>query len=173
MKRKIDPFDYTADIFAALKRGILLTTKADDQVNTMTISWGFLGIEFNKPIFITVVRKSRYTMQLLEKNPEFTINIPIGIPDRDALRICGTKSFRDMDKIKECGLTLEKPEIISVPGIREFPLTLECRIIYAQKQEGAFMPDEVRRQNFPAELGEGDNFHKAYYGEIVSSYIIE
>lgn len=72
---------------------------------------------------------------MLDKNPEFTINIPIGDFDRKIIGFCGTKSGRDIDKIKHLNLTLEEPEIISVPGIKQLPLTLECRVIYKQEQD--------------------------------------
>jgi len=37
----------------ALSKGILLTVKGDEKVNSMVISWGALAIEWNKPIFVT------------------------------------------------------------------------------------------------------------------------
>ncbi len=46
MKRKeINPFEYAPQILSALNKGVLLTSKADDKVNTMTIGWGTLGVE--------------------------------------------------------------------------------------------------------------------------------
>ena len=66
MKRKINPFDYAGDICKALKSGILLTTKRGEEVNTMTIGWGTIGIDWSRPVFIAYVRESRYTKQLLE-----------------------------------------------------------------------------------------------------------
>ena len=172
MKEKIEVFDYASEILKALKKSCLLTTKADGKVNTMTIGWGLLGIEFDKPTFLTLVRKSRYTYEMLEKNPEFTVNIPLGEYDRKILGYCGTKSGRNTDKIKDCGLHPEEADQISVPGIREFPLTLECKVRYAQQQEGDLIPAALRKKYWPAMLGQGDNFHKQYYGEIVSAYII-
>ena len=78
MKEHIEVFDYSKTIFEALQKGVLLTTKTENKTNTMTISWGSLGIEWGKPLFITFVRTSRFTHQQLKKNPEFTINIPMG-----------------------------------------------------------------------------------------------
>lgn len=78
MKEKIDVFDYAPEILKAMKTGILLTTKADDKVNTMTIGWGVLGIEWSTPIFTAFVRESRFTRSCLDKNPEFTVNVPLG-----------------------------------------------------------------------------------------------
>lgn len=64
------------------KKGVLLTTKTDEKVNSMVISWGTLGIEWAKPIFTVFVRENRFTKHQLDKNPEFTINIPIGEFDK-------------------------------------------------------------------------------------------
>ena len=76
MKQKINAFDYAGQITKVLGKGVLLTTKYGDRVNTMTIGWGMLGIEWGKPVFIALVRESRYTKELLEKNGEFTVNVP-------------------------------------------------------------------------------------------------
>ncbi len=56
MKKQIDAFDYAGHICKAMKKGILLTTKVGDMVNTMTIGWGKIGIEWNRPVFIAYVR---------------------------------------------------------------------------------------------------------------------
>ena len=45
MKRIVNAFDYAGHICKAMGKGILLTTKRADQVNTMTIGWGTMGIE--------------------------------------------------------------------------------------------------------------------------------
>ena len=168
MKKIIDAFDYAGDICKAMKKGILLTTKADGQVNTMTIGWGTMGVEWGKPIFVAYVRGSRYTHQMIEKNGEFTVNIPIGEFDIKILVICGTKSGRDMDKIKELNLTLEEPLNCGVPGIKELPLTLECKVLYRMEQTLDTIPQEIIDRYYP----NGD-FHYAYYAEIVGAYIAE
>jgi len=128
MKTKINAFDYASEICKALPKGILLTTKAGEQVNTMTIGWGHIGIEWGKPIFVAYVRESRHTKAMLEENGEFTVNVPLGEYDPKILGYCGTKSGRDTDKIADMNLTLVEGESVSVPGIKEFPLTLECRL---------------------------------------------
>ncbi|MFV0241593.1 MAG: flavin reductase family protein [Lacrimispora sphenoides] len=178
MKKEIEVFDYTNEIMKALKTGVLLTTKADDKVNSMTISWGTLGIEWSRPIFTVFVRENRFTKFQLEKNPEFTINIPYGDFDKKILGVCGTKSGHSTDKIKELNLTLETPNTVSVPGIRELPLTLECRVVYKQKQDEHEITEEYRNAFYPQDVdssfhGANKDFHTAYYGEILSAYMIE
>lgn len=169
MKTKIDVFDYAGDICRALKpHGILLTTAADGRVNTMTIGWDTLGIDWSRPVFIAYVRESRYTREMLDKNGEFTVNIPYGDVDKRILGLCGTKSGRDTDKIAELGLHLVESDVISVPGIRELPLTLECRVIYKQEQDLSRIPADILARYYP----EGDRHH-VYYGEIVNAYLIQ
>ncbi len=173
MKRKIHVWDYAGEILETIGKGVLLTAKADGKVNTMTIGWGTLGIEWGKPIFTVFVRKSRYTKQLLDKNGEFTINVPYGELDKSILGFCGTKSGRDVDKIQAMALTLEEPLTVSVPAIRQLPLTLECKVIYKQDQDPqAIDPESDGRYYAKGTPNEGD-YHTAYYGEITAAYIVE
>jgi len=168
MKREVNAFDYAGEICKAMQKGILLTTAYNGQVNTMTIGWGHMGIEWGRPIFVAYVRESRHTKQLLEKNGEFTVNIPLEECDGKILGFCGSKSGRDVDKIKELGLTLEDPETVSVPGIRQLPLTLECRVIFQQEQPLSKIGEGICQRYYAT----GDP-HTVYYGEILSAYIID
>ena len=167
-KTKVEAFDYAGHICKAMPQGILMTTKVGETVNTMTIGWGTIGIQWGKPVFIAFVRDSRHTMEMLNEVGEITINVPMGSNDKKILGYCGTKSGRDTDKIADMGMTLEAPEVISVPGIKELPLTLECKVIYRQRQENDKIPADLFNRYYPA----GD-YHTAFYGEIVSAYVIE
>ncbi len=178
MKKEIEVFDYAGDILRSLNTGALLTTKAGEKINSMTIGWGTLGIVWGKPIFIAFVRENRFTRHQLENKPEFTVNIPYGAFNKKILGICGTKSGRDTNKIEELHLTLETPNTVSVPAIKELPLTLECRALYGQKQDEHEIPEEIKKTFYPQDVdsffhGENKDFHIAFYGEIVSAYIIE
>ncbi len=178
MKRRIDIWSNAGEILSAVQNGVLLTSQAEGKTNSMVISWGSLGIEWGKPVFTAYVRANRFTHGLLTVNPEFTVNMPMGIPDRRIMGICGSKSGRDMDKIAEAGLTLVEAERISVPAIREFPLTLECRIICAEKQNFALLPPAMQNRYYPQHVdgsfvGSNRDAHTAFYGEIVDAYIIE
>lgn len=178
MKKSINVFDHASDIMKALEKGVLLTTKSEDKVNAMTISWGSLGIEWGKPIFITYVRQNRFTKQQLDKNGEFTINMPVGDFDKKILGVCGTKSGHDCDKIEDLNLTLVPSERISVPAIKELPLTLECKVIYSNKQDKNRITEENMKKFYPEDVdssfhGSNKDLHTVYYGEIVGAYIIE
>lgn len=168
-KTKVDAFEYAGLICKAMKpAGILLTTAAEGKVNTMTIGWGSIGVDWSRPIFTAYVRESRYTKQMLEKNGEFTVNIPVGPVDKKILGYCGTKSGRDTDKIRDLGLHTVPSDVVSVPGIVELPLTLECRVLYKEEQDLSRIPGDILERYYP----DGDHHH-VYYGEIVNAYLIE
>lgn len=178
MKKKIDVYEHMGEILKGVKSGVLVTGKDENKINSMTISWGMVGIEWGKPVFVTFIRESRFTRGLIEKNGEFTVNIPIDESAKKILAFCGSKSGRDVDKAKELGLTYEEPETISVPGIRELPLTLECKVIYKQTQDTSAMTEENREKFYPQNVdstftGSNRDTHVAYYGEIVNAYIID
>ena len=172
MKKPVNAFDYAGLICKAMNPGVLLTAKVGDKVNPMTIGWGSIGVEWGTPFFTAYVRPCRYTHEMIEATGEFTVNIPMGNV-KNILGFCGTKSGRDTDKIADLGLTLEEPVCISVLGIKELPLTLECKVIYRQDQDSSLLhPDVVERYYKPGTRNEGD-YHTMYFGEITAAYIIE
>ena len=177
-KRRINFTDYANDILAALPKGILLTTKSGPKINSMVIGWGTFGVNWSKPVFVTYVREGRFTRELLDANPEFTINVPTGDFDRKIIAVCGGKSGRNMDKIKEAGLTPVDAEKVSAPAIKEFPLTLECKVIYRQKQDLDALYCDRKDDMYPqhvdgSAVGANRDVHITYYGEIVDAYILE
>lgn len=173
MKKEIQVMDYVTEIMQGVSKGVLLTTKTEEKVNTMTISWGTIGIEWNKMIFTAFVRESRFTFEQLKKNPEFTINIPVGEFDKSIIGFCGSKSGADVDKIKELGLTLVDGDKVSVPAIKELPLTLECKVLYVQKQALEAMPEKVVEACYPTDEDDNTDMHVVFCGEIVNAYVVE
>ena len=174
MKKNVDAFDYAGVICKALRKGVLLTTRVGDRVNTMTIGWGKIGVEWGKPIFIAYVRDSRYTKQLLEESGEFTVNVPMNEENREILGYCGSKSGRDTDKIRDRKLETVDSDVVAAPGIVQFPLTLECKVIYRQKQDENAINEENTKKYYPRETPEQDgDYHTAYYGQITAAYVIE
>lgn len=174
MKKYINLWDYAGEILEQVGTAALVTTKAGDEVNTMTIGWGTLGVEWGKPLFTVFVRQSRHTKKLLDANGEFTINVhPKGVDRKKELGFCGRNSGRDVNKFKELDLHLEEPDVISVPGIKEFPITLECRVVYKQDQDLKLLDEDKCLRYYAPETPNDGDFHTAYYGEVLAAYIIE
>ena len=177
MKEKINVTEYAQMITEALPRGILLNTK-DAKFNSMVIGWGALGTVWGKPAFTVYVREHRYTKAQIDSTGEFTISVPLDKLISSIAEVCGTQSGRDVDKEAEAHLTLDDPEIINVPGIKEYPLTLECKVLYSQKQELENLPDDIREKMYPQDVDgtycmANRDAHTAYIGEIVAAYIIK
>lgn len=152
-----------------LPHGILLNTN-DTKFNSMVIGWGHAGTIWNLPTFVVYVRQSRYTKAALDATGSFTISSPLQ-GDKlspDILHVCGSQSGRDVDKGKL--FTLVPGRKIAVPAIKEYPVTLECRVLYRQDQVLESIPATLRQRFY----GMGtDDFHTAYIGEIVDAYVVE
>ncbi|MBQ4641768.1 MAG: flavin reductase family protein [Oscillospiraceae bacterium] len=173
MKKQIDVWQYAPQILEAVGKGVLMTTAANGVVDSMVIGWGTLGIQWKKPLFTAFVRQSRYTKELLDQNPEFTINVPLGELDSKIMSVCGSKSGRDMDKVAHLGLDLVAGETVSVPAIRQVPLTLECKVIYRQDQVLEDINEENRNRYYREGTRDEGDFHTAFYGQITAAYILE
>ena len=177
MKEMIRVTEYAQTITEALPKGILLNTKSV-KFNSMVIGWGSLGTVWGRPTFTVYVRENRYTKSQLDSVGEFTISIPLDKPVPLIAKVCGSQSGREVNKETEARLTLEDPKIISVPGIKEYPLTLECKVLYSQKQELEKIPDDIRKSMYPQDVDgtypmANRDPHTAYIGEIVAAYIIK
>lgn len=176
-KKPIDIIDSASNILRALQKGLFITTKSGDKVNIMVVEWGTLGNNWGRLVFVCYVRNSRYTHNMLEQNPEFTVNIPVGEYDNKIFRVCGGKSGRDIDKVRELGLTLVQGSKVSVPAIKELPMTLECKVIYRQKEDHTLLPEDIQKRFYPViKTRNHDNDkdeHIIYFGEVVDSYVLE
>lgn len=158
----------TREALEQLEKGVFLTTKTKDQVNTMTIAWGNIGFMWKKPIFTVMVRKSRHTHQMLKETNEFTVSFPINSDMRKELSYCGAVSGLDVDKIKDCKLDLIAGQKVETPIIGNCSLHYECKIIGRQE----LLKDTLAKNIEESAYANGD-FHTLYYGEIVACYLSE
>lgn len=177
MKEKVDVKDYADQITKALGRGGILLNTNGDKFNTMVIGWAHLGRLWNRETFVVYVRQGRYTKSQLDKTGEFTVSIPLGDADAKISKVCGWQSGRDIDKVMEAGLELEEAEVIHTPGVRQYPLTIECRILYSQDQNLDSIPEDIRKAMYPQDVDgtypmANRDFHTMYVGEIADAYII-
>lgn len=147
------------------KKGAFLTVKNQDKVNTMTISWGSIGFMWNKPIFIAMVRKSRYTYELIENAASFTISIPYKSEMKSALTICGTKSGRDLDKFAEAKISFSPSTKVDSPIIENCNMYYECKIVYKHPMDNQNPSPEINKTIYS-----DNDYHTLYYGEIVACY---
>ena len=150
-KKPFDALVRASEIAQAIPKGVLFTTTAAGQVNTMVIGWGHVGFVWNKPAFVAYIRTSRHSHELVEQSGEFTVNIPRGAMRKDIFAMAGRQSGRNVDKVAELGLTLVDAEAIDTPAIAECPITLECKVVYKQLLDGP-LPDDVAARFYPADV---------------------
>ena len=138
------------------------TPEGADTVNTMTASWGGMGVLWNKPVAFCFIRPQRYTHTLTEQSERFSLSF-FTEAYRPALRLCGSKSGRDMDKFAAAGLT--PAFCCGVPYVEQARLVLLCRKLYTDvlKKEG--FADPALLENYK----DGD-FHRVYAVEIEAAY---
>ncbi len=153
---------------SALEKGVLLVSLDESgKANPMAIGWGAMGIVWGRPLWVVLVRESRYTHGCLEHTGDFTVNIPYpGL--QEAVDFCGTHSGRDYDKMAHCGLTARQSEHIKSPGIEECGLIYECRVVQKTDVVPEHFAPEVLRECYP-----GGDFHRVYFGEILATWADE
>jgi flavin reductase (DIM6/NTAB) family NADH-FMN oxidoreductase RutF len=158
-----------AETLAALvDPGLLLVTKGHDgYLNAMTIGWGTVGPIWGKPIFVVLVRPSRFTHGLLSEGSSYTVCVPSPAM-REAANFCGTKSGRSHKKFEELGFEPLASTQIDVPGIVGCPLIYECRPVHVNDVIPGNLTPEIQERAYPR----GD-FHRVYFGQILAVRALE
>jgi flavin reductase (DIM6/NTAB) family NADH-FMN oxidoreductase RutF len=168
-REKVENFSFITETDRLLREGgLLLVSEGDDgKPNAMTIGWGLVGTMWSEPFFVVAVRLSRHTYKLLEEADKFTVCLPSkGMTE--ALNICGTKSGRDMDKLKELGLSAKKGLSVAAPYIVECPVHYECEVAFKTQVEEGALKEELESRVYAS-----GNYHVLYYGHIKGVYAEE
>lgn len=106
---------------------VLITSKnSKGKVNVFTVGW--IGTACTNPPMITVaIRPERLSYEYIKETEEFVVNLPSKNLSK-AVDFCGVRSGRTIDKIQKCNFTLEHGENVLVPGIKQCPVSLECKL---------------------------------------------
>ena len=138
----------------------LITAGSSENYNTMTVSWGGLGVLWGAPSATVYIRPQRYTREFFEKNELFTISF-FASEYKKALSFCGSHSGRNCDKSKETGLT--PIEIDGTTSFEEAELILVCRKKYSQDMTAdSFLDKSLLEKWYP-----NNDLHTVYIGEII------
>lgn len=141
------------------EKWMLITAGNKEKFNTMTASWGMMGILWNKDVATAFVRPQRYTFEFLEKNDYYTLSF-FESKYKKQLSYCGRNSGRNVDKIKETGLTSIFDE--QAPYFKEASTVFICKKIYGQFISPEGFIDVDLDKNY-----ENKDYHKMYVGEII------
>ena len=159
--------DYARHFEAVMRimtgRGLLVGSyDAAGKANLMTIGWGSLGSIWGLPMWVVLVRPSRYTYQCIEHSGCFTVNVPTEAQGQ-ACALCGTRSGRDIDKFAACKLTVEKSAHVLAPRAAECPLAYDCQVVHSNDVVPKKLADEILSGAYV----DGD-FHRVYFGRILA-----
>jgi len=145
---------------------MLITAGNIEKFNTMTASWGALGVLWNKNTSTVYVRPTRYTYKFLENNDYYTLSF---FPEkyRSALNFCGANSGKDINKVKKTGLCPLKGEF----GVyfNEARLVFECKkLFYSELAPERLIDKSLDEANYP-----NKDYHRMYIGEILNCLVKE
>lgn len=166
--KEISVYEIDDNVFKAMGRDWMLVTAGDrDGFNMMTASWGGFGWLWNRPVAFVFVRPERYTHDFIERSNTLTLSF---LKDgcRDILNLCGSKSGREIDKVKATGL---EPVFTKSGNVvyAQSRLSLECRKLFKTAMEApAFIDASIPEKFYSAE---GVRLHDIYIVEIEKVWV--
>ena len=127
--KEVDIKSLTFNPFTKIGSEWMLITAGDQSgYNTMTASWGGLGVLWGKNVATCYIRPQRYTKEFVDTRDTFTLSF-YPAEKKDALSYLGKVSGRDEDKVKKVGFT---PAFTNGNAyFEEAELVLVCRNIFA------------------------------------------
>lgn len=166
--REISTSEINENVFDMIGKKWMLVTaaKSEQEVNTMTASWGGLGIMWGKPVAFIFIRPQRYTKEFIEASDTLSLTF-FDESYRKMLSYMGSVSGKDEDKISKAGLTVRFDD--STPYFEEAEIVLKTRKLYAQDMSAEFLLDkEIHDKWYPA-----DDWHTMYVCEIENVLVRE
>jgi flavin reductase (DIM6/NTAB) family NADH-FMN oxidoreductase RutF len=164
---------FAGSVFDRIGQGWMLITSGDGtsaaQVggrwNTMTASWGGMGVLWGKSVAFCFVRPTRNTFDYMNRNDLFTLSF-FGEEYRQALSLCGSASGRDTDKAAAAGITpivFEEGRGAGGIGFAEASDILVCRKLYTHGFDSkAFLDPAIEG------MYRDHDYHRMYIGEVLS-----
>ncbi|MGN0535643.1 MAG: flavin reductase [Eubacterium sp.] len=168
MFKEIELTEVKDNFVSLFKNNWALVTSGDEEkFNTMTVSWGAVGELWGKDTATIYIRPQRYTEEFINSKDYFTVSFyPVDMKKR-IHGVCGSKSGRDVDKAKECGLTVNFSE--KAPFFDEAQLVLVCR----KMAKAVFNPADFIDETVDSQWYPDKDYHYVYYGAVEKVLISE
>ena len=158
--KELLPSELESNVFKLIgKDWMLISAQKDGKTNTMTASWGGLGVMWGKNVAFVVIRPQRYTKEFVDNSEGFSLTF-FDEKYKKTLSYLGTVSGRDEDKIsKSCfNVVIEK----NIPFFEEARVVMFCKKLYAQDfEESCFIDKKITGQWYPEE-----DYHTLYIAGI-------
>ena len=146
---------------------LLASTKRSGESNVMTIGWGSVGIVWSRPMFVVLVRPSRYTYEFIEDSGAFTVNVPTEEMHK-WVAVCGSRSGRDMDKFASYDMGTTVGQTVPAVTIDACPMIYECKVVHYNDVVPAHLSADIEVGSY-----RGSDYHRVYYGEVLGAYANE
>ena len=156
----VRPEDFDGAFERIGKDWMLISASDGERTNTMTASWGCIGVLWHKPVAVCFIRPTRYTHSITEESDRLSLAFFEGEEYRTALTYCGRNSGRDGDKFAASGLTPLFTEG-GVPYPKEASTVLICRKLYADHIKESSFIDASMLSHYPQK-----DYHRVYICEI-------
>lgn len=144
------------------KDWMLITAGNEESQNTMTASWGGLGVMYGKNVAFIVVRPQRYTKEFLDREATFSLSF-LDKEYRKTLNYLGTVSGRSEDKITKSGLKVDYAD--GTPFFNESNQVLICKKLFAQTMDGnSLLEEKLKNTWYPQ-----NDYHTLYIAEVTKA----
>jgi flavin reductase (DIM6/NTAB) family NADH-FMN oxidoreductase RutF len=141
------------------KDWMLVTAGNEEKANTMTASWGGVGVMWGKNVVYVFIRDSRYTKEFIDREGKFSLSFP-SEKYRKEMKFLGTVSGREEDKIKEAKMNIGYRD--GVPYIDEASMVFICRVM----SQTPIKKEEFLDETIDSSWYATQDYHNMYIAEI-------
>lgn len=159
LKKNINEFN---SFFKEINDEWAIVTAGDKFVgyNAMTVSWGGIGVLWNKPVAFIFVRKSRYTLEFMNKSDSVTLSF-LGDKYKKEKTLFGRTSGRDVNKFEETGLHASFEPDFNGYFVAEADKVLKLKKLYSTDIDFENMPEGIKNSNYA-----NNDMHVMYVCEV-------
>lgn len=156
--------DLDLNVFTSLAKDYALVSAGDkEKYNTMTVSWGGLGVLWGEPVATIYIRPTRYTKEFIDRHDRFTLTFFNGY--KKELGVLGSVSGRDRDKIKE--VDFHVTFLNETPTFQEGKIVFVCKKLYYDTiKPELFFDDTLDTKWYPLK-----DYHTLYMAKIEHVYV--
>lgn len=160
LKKKLSEFKY--NVFTEFNDSWPILTAGSRRTgfNSMTVSWGGLGVLWGKNVAFVFVRKSRYTYEFIEQSDSVTLSF-LSDKYKEAKALFGKASGRTTDKYAVSGLHPALDIDFNGYYVAEADYVLKMKKLYSLDVPYERLPEDIQSRYYP----KGD-MHTMYVCEI-------
>lgn len=165
--REVKPEALSRNVFDMVgKEWMLVTAGNEEALNTMTASWGGMGVMWGKKVAFVVIRPQRYTKKFVDASDTMSLTF-YNEEYRKTLSYLGRVSGKDENKVEKSGLTVAFHN--NTPYFKEANTALIVRKLYKQDYDpSCFMEESVKERWYPQQ-----DYHTMYICEILDVLVQE